>query len=157
MQILLMRHGAAVGYGAVDRDEDRWLTAEGRAAVQRHARLLREAGLALDIVWTSPLVRAVQTAELLSDVLGCPNVRTHSAMAPDRGSVDEALAPVAAGGDSEVIALVGHEPKIRALSQRLGGSVAGAGFSTSEARLFDGSPDARRLLWTLDAQGLRRH
>jgi len=154
MRILLMRHGAAVGYGEVDRDEDRWLTPEGRGAVRKVAALLREQGLLLDLVLTSPLVRAVQTAELLADILGCEGVKTHIAMAPDRGGVDQALEPARSLEAGQLIALVGHEPKIRALSHRLGGSAAAAGFRAGEARLFSTSPGARLLLSVDPKHGL---
>lgn len=145
-----MRHGAAVGYGEAERDEDRWLTLEGRVAVRKVAALLHERGLLLDRVLTSPLVRAVQTAELLADVLGCEWVTTHVAMAPDRGGVDEALEPARRLETGQLIALVGHEPKIRALSHRLGGSAAASGFRAGEARLFSLASGEARLLLSVD-------
>ena len=153
MRILLMRHGAAVAYGLAERDEDRWLTEKGRQDAQRVAGLLRGEGLAFDAVHTSPLVCAVQTAELLADGVDCPTVVTHAAMAPDRGGVDDALR---LPRGPELIALVGHEPKIRQISQRLGGTAAGSGFSTAEARLFESTKDRYRLILTIDAEGLRR-
>lgn len=157
MHVVLMRHGEAVGYGEVERDEDRWLTHAGRVAVRSVARLLNQEGLILDGIWASPLVRATQTAELLADGFGVDAVRAHAAMAPDRGSVDDALAPLGAAPSTTTVALVGHEPKIRALSQRLGGAGAAAGFRTAEARVFEVVAEGARLLYRVDRdQGVLR-
>jgi len=145
-----MRHGAAVGHHDADCDEDRWLVPEGRLAVRKVARWLREEGLVLDRVFTSPLVRAVQTAELLAEGLGCELIVTHAAMAPDRGGVDHALKPLRAVEAGQTIALVGHEPKIRALSQRLGGAPAASGFRTAEVRVFEAEAEGYRLLYSVD-------
>jgi len=153
MRIVLMRHGAAVAYGSAERDEDRWLTQAGRRDAQRAAALLQSEGLTFDAIHTSPLVRAVQTAELLADIVGCATVLTHAAMAPDRGGGDEALR---LPRESELIALVGHEPKIRQISHRLGGARAAAGFSTSEVRLFETTSAGSGLLLSIDAQGVHR-
>ena len=153
MRIVLMRHGAAVGHPEADRDEDRWLLPEGRLAVRAVAKLLRDEGVSIDRVLTSPLVRAVQTAELLGEAFDCDQIVTHAAMAPDRGDVDHALRPLRALGGDETIALVGHESKIRALSQRLGGTMAASGFRTSEAHLFEATAEGYRLICSVDRKG----
>jgi phosphohistidine phosphatase SixA len=65
MRILLVRHGEAVPYDTTPVDERRWLTPAGRAGVRDVAQALAKRGVRLAHVYTSPLVRAVQTAEIL--------------------------------------------------------------------------------------------
>jgi len=113
MNIYLVRHSRAVDEGPGLADEHRYLSSEGRdLAVRVGSRLLKE-GIVLDRVLTSPLVRAVQTAELLVQGLGAKlEVVTLAALAPGfppRLAVER----LASYGTS--LALVGHEPTISAL------------------------------------------
>ncbi|MBI4720097.1 MAG: histidine phosphatase family protein, partial [Chitinivibrionia bacterium] len=62
-----VRHGIAVNLGeaGVTNDDDRFLTQEGREKVARIASGLRQVDVKPDVVVSSPLCRAVETAELL--------------------------------------------------------------------------------------------
>lgn len=122
--LFLVRHGEAAPPRPGGDDRDRTLTPQGRLE-SRHAGLaLREAGFTLSIVVTSPLVRAVQTAELLVAGLGYDGlVVADPAFAPDE-SAREALArlPLADGRHAMVVC---HEPIVRSIaSLLLGTSVA---------------------------------
>ena len=68
MRITLIRHGEA-GEDA-PRDEERSLTKGGRAEVRRVGQALERAGVHFGAVVTSPLVRAVQTAEITAAAVG---------------------------------------------------------------------------------------
>ncbi len=63
MNVLLVRHGAAAdgGFPEVLRP----LTPEGRKSVKRLARSIDKSGIRIDAIVSSPLTRAVQTAEIL--------------------------------------------------------------------------------------------
>src|SRR5262249_9528193 len=66
MKVLLIRHTHAVdGDEALD-DEARWLTAKGRTLARAVGARLRDDEIVPDAIVTSPLVRAVQTAELVA-------------------------------------------------------------------------------------------
>ena len=70
MPIYLARHAKAVDGGADLPDEARWLTKHGRrAALAAGHRMAKEKHVPTAI-WMSPLVRAVQTAELIAVGLG---------------------------------------------------------------------------------------
>src|SRR5215470_13454393 len=71
IQLYLMRHGIAadLGEGGVIKDADRPLTMEGRAKMKQAATGLRELELKFNLVLTSPLLRARQTAEAVAEVL----------------------------------------------------------------------------------------
>jgi len=76
-----MRHGPAEDHADSGMDSDRALTVSGRERVRSVAKLLLELDEAPLVVITSPLVRAVQTAEVvalttkLSDREGSVEVR----------------------------------------------------------------------------------
>ena len=61
-----MRHGIAVESGEGIPDEWRPLTDKGRRRFQKMARTFAKLGRRLDLILTSPLVCAVQTAEILA-------------------------------------------------------------------------------------------
>lgn len=126
MQIYLVRHAIAAPReaGFVD-DAARELTPEGIKKMRRIVAALDTLGVRLDEIWTSPLIRAHQTAELLAAGLGGRTpIKTVAALEP--------------GGDFEVlrnrldqhrslsaVALVGHEPGMGELTSHLmGGSRA---------------------------------
>lgn len=67
-RVYLARHGEATYETGRVRDGDGQLTPAGRAQARSLAEALRGARIAR--VWTSPLARAVQTAEIVAGVLG---------------------------------------------------------------------------------------
>ena len=67
-RVHLARHGEATYETGAVSDGDGQLTAAGRAQARRLAEALR--GERVARVWTSPLARAVQTAEIAAGLLG---------------------------------------------------------------------------------------
>ena len=103
MKVYAIRHGIADAHAATDFD--RRLTAEGREKFQASVRGLERLGVQLDQVFHSPLLRAVETAELLEPVLDGPLTVLDALADPPDERLYHALerAP-------ERVALVGHEP-----------------------------------------------
>jgi len=67
VRVFLIRHARAVDEGPGLTDDHRYLSAAGRRTAREvGARLARE-GVSFDAVLASPLVRAVQTAELVAE------------------------------------------------------------------------------------------
>ncbi|MBM3269267.1 MAG: phosphohistidine phosphatase SixA [Candidatus Sericytochromatia bacterium] len=120
MRVFLFRHTEAVDAGAAT-DADRWLTPAGRKAARKAAKRLRRLDVRWDSVLTSPLVRAVQTAEIAAARLkGKAAVTVADCLRPGKGSWDAFRAAAAATGGAAV-ALVGHEPDLgAAVGQALG-------------------------------------
>lgn len=114
MKLLVIRHAPAGDRTEFARtglpDEQRPLTDEGRQKMRRAARGLREVVGAVDVLATSPLVRAAQTAEIVAARLGAePVVRPE--LAPDEDP--DALVPwLREHGPDETVAVVGHEPHL---------------------------------------------
>jgi phosphohistidine phosphatase len=113
VRLTLIRHGEA-GDDA-PRDELRSLTLRGRAAVARVARALRRRGGDFTLVASSPLVRAVQTAEIISTGVGYGGrVIIDEGLVPE-GRVSRVVAWVKAQ-EEDSIALVAHEPILSSLA-----------------------------------------
>ena len=69
MQLLIMRHGEA---GWHTLDQERELTEAGRLGVAEVAARIAESPWRPKLVWSSPYVRARQTAAIVSEILNCP-------------------------------------------------------------------------------------
>jgi phosphohistidine phosphatase len=91
IELYLMRHGIAADLGdaGVLKDEDRPLTLEGRAKMKQAAEGIGEFGLKLNLILTSPLLRARQTAEVVAEVLELQHkVKIIESLAPGRAFVE---------------------------------------------------------------------
>ncbi len=119
MRVFLIRHGDAdaeipEGLG----DEARALTAKARQAIFNHFAGLADRMPHLTLVLTSPLVRTVQTAQILSisQKLEGP-LRAHKALLPDMPV--GALEPILSEQAGESLVLVGHQPTMGAMAAHL--------------------------------------
>jgi phosphohistidine phosphatase len=114
MKLYLMRHGSAEERSESGADGDRALTLAGRDRVQAVARRLVDSNEEPTHIVTSPLVRAVQTAEIvalvtrLGDRHGTVEVRRD--LAPG-GDVARLLQKLVSEQRKRVL-LTGHEPDL---------------------------------------------
>lgn len=122
-ELYLVRHGVAEDRGAKWPDDaKRPLSAEGMARMKKSARGLDRLEVKLDIILSSPFVRARQTAEILSGELsGHPAITNVDSLAPG-ASFAALVADLEKQARRTRIALVGHEPAIGELAARLLGS-----------------------------------
>ena len=121
ISLYLVRHAIAAERGPnYPDDRERPLTSEGIARFKRVVEGLKEFEVKPEVVLTSPLTRAMHTAELLvAGVGGKPRVETLEALAPG-GRMTQVLEAVAKFSKrSHHIALVGHEPDLGELAVRL--------------------------------------
>lgn len=107
-QLWLLRHGEAVPHGAAPDDGDRALTPRGEEQARHAGAALAALGLELAAAFTSPKVRARDTAALACAALGVDPVE-HGPLREgfDR---DDALELLGAAGNGERVLVVGHEP-----------------------------------------------
>lgn len=120
IRVYLVRHGIAVERAEGIAEDARWLTAKGRARFRKLARAFARLGEPLDVICASPLVRAVQTAELLAGALKADEICILEELRPEVG-VPRLLAEVATRvQDEQAVALVGHDPQMTALVAALG-------------------------------------
>ncbi len=120
MDLILVRHAVAF-----DRDPLRWpddsarpLTPAGTKRFEEAATGLRRVVGRVDVVLSSPYVRAKQTARLLEDVAGWPEPINCEVLEPGHDP-SEVMDFLLAHHNDGVVALVGHEPLLGELAGRL--------------------------------------
>ena len=106
-QLWLLRHGEAEPHGARN-DADRRLTSRGEDQARAAGRALAALDLRFQLTFTSPRVRALDTARLALEALESELV-VHDPLGEDF-EADEALVLAAAGGEDQRTLLVGHNP-----------------------------------------------
>jgi phosphohistidine phosphatase len=115
MELLIIRHAIAF-----ERDRHRWpddaarpLSPLGVRRSRKAAAGLKELCKAPDRLLTSPLIRARETAKILTEVAGWPRAEIAPELKPGKGA---AAALTLLGKDrSRRIAIVGHQPDLSAL------------------------------------------
>ena len=114
MQVYLLRHGIAEDARPGQPDAERALTAEGRDKLRRVLKRARAADAAPTVILSSPLRRAVETAEVAKTVLAYQGeiVRTN-ALAPE-GSPPDIWGEIRGRKGEKSILLSGHEPLMSA-------------------------------------------
>jgi phosphohistidine phosphatase len=115
MFICVLRHGIAEDRRPGRSDGERKLTAEGKAKLLRVLARAREAGVAPALILSSPLVRAVETAELAAGALGYKGRIAHTeALLPDASpaALWEEIRTRKPEGE---LLVAGHEPNVSSL------------------------------------------
>ena len=122
MQVYLLRHGVAEEGRPTTSDAERALTEEGRRKLRQVLQTASGAGVAPSLILSSPLKRAIQTAEIAREVLAYKNeiLRT-KALAPGSG-VKDVWDEIRVHRDEGSLMLVGHNPLLSELAAYLLGS-----------------------------------
>jgi phosphohistidine phosphatase len=136
VDVFLVRHAEAIDETLELRDPMRHLTAHGREQARALGDRMRWHDCTPIQIWSSPLVRAVQTAELLATGLET-NVAVEVAplLAPGEDARAIINALKALTGD---VVLVGHEPGMSALATLLIGKDVGTIAKAEAIRIADG-------------------
>ena len=121
-ELLLLRHGIAEERSDARDDAQRSLTPEGRERCLRQIKRLVELDLGCDLVISSPLVRARQTAELAVAAGLAPELELAAGLAPEADPLpllERWLGPLSPRSGWRRLALVGHEPDLSTLAALL--------------------------------------
>lgn len=114
MRVYILRHGIAEEAAAGGSDAARALTADGRQRLRTVLARAREAGVRPSIILTSPLKRALQTAEIAAAVLGVKRqLVTTSSLAPS--SSPQRVWNEIRAQQAERLLIAGHEPLLSCL------------------------------------------
>ncbi|HEX9729039.1 MAG TPA: histidine phosphatase family protein [Gemmatimonadales bacterium] len=117
-QLLLIRHAIAEDRTVFARtgqpDGARPLTGEGRAKMREHAEALRALVPRIDLLATSPFVRARQTADIVAGTYGIDPIDAD--VLAHGGDPADFIAWADAAGARGVVAGVGHEPDLSHLA-----------------------------------------
>jgi len=127
MKLFILRHGDAGAHGDAryPTDAARPLTPKGIKRTRQLANWLRRRDITFDVIFSSPLTRARQTAEIVArglDIVDCLKLTKH--LAPEGTFVDLLAQVEQVRRKSKAVLLVGHEPGLSALVSLLctGGS-----------------------------------
>ncbi|MFI5253608.1 MAG: phosphohistidine phosphatase SixA [Bacteroidota bacterium] len=122
MNLYLLRHAIAVPRGTPGYpNDDRPLTDDGRAKMVEAARGFRHIITDLELILTSPLIRARDTAIIASDALMKVPVEIFEPLSPN-SSPSTVFSALGKFRRKERIMLVGHEPSLSTLSALLIGT-----------------------------------
>jgi phosphohistidine phosphatase len=112
MDLLIVRHAIAF-----ERDRRRWrddgarpLTSVGIRRARKAAAGLKKFSKVPDSLLTSPLIRAMQTAEILTEVAGWPQAVETPELSP--GQPPLAVMSLLDRNGGRLVALVGHQPDL---------------------------------------------
>ncbi len=119
MKLYIFRHGEAedIGKNGVFLDEERQLTEKGRREAQKVGAYLKAKNHRLKLLLHSPLVRAVQTAEILASELGCEK-KSVEELSTDFG-VRTYLEVLSKHKELETLGIVAHQPTLTKLISTL--------------------------------------
>jgi phosphohistidine phosphatase len=156
MILYFLRHGRADRSAWMGMDFERPLTEDGKERMVQEAESIHQLDLGPDVILTSPLVRAYQTAEIVAERLSMHDLLV----------VDERLEPGFGPGDLEEILeeypqadeimLVGHEPDFSETISYLigGGTIVCKKGSLARVDLVDAGPLAGELVWLIPPKAL---
>ncbi len=125
MELILVRHAIAYKWDPLrwPDDSERPLTPAGITKFELAARGLGRVVNSVDVMLSSPFVRALQTARILEDVAGWPQPVTCEVLEPSHDPT-EVIAFLQQDHPRGVVVLVGHEPLMGELAGTL---LSGAG------------------------------
>lgn len=162
MRVYLIRHGIAI-----ERDDpecppefDRYLTREGIARTKQAMAGLQSFGDTLGAIFTSPLVRAAQTARIAADAwrFDPDRIRTTDALRPD--AAPKTLLAELAKLDVETAACFGHAPNLdEVLAALVGAKTAFTALKKSgvaQLEMAEPRPGGATLLALYPSGALRR-
>lgn len=116
MKLFLLRHGIAEAAHLGMRDWERRLTEDGRTQLLQIGRALQRLNIKPNVLLTSPLVRAYQTAEIVAPMLEC-TPQTADELQP--GCTLAHLQPLLRQHSTESVMIVGHQPDLSSIAARL--------------------------------------
>ena len=160
MNLYILRHGIAADRGFdYPHDDLRPLTDKGIKRMRREAKGMDAMGVAPDLIISSTLLRAIQTAEIVQQGLSSPPPMIRSAALVPSAHPSQILDEITTNHSSlDSVMVVGHEPHMSSLvSYILTGRVSWLIDMKKGALVsIDLSPAGRgRLLWALAPRQLR--
>lgn len=112
MILYVMRHAEAIEGSDTLQDEWRYLTEKGRVAAKKTCAAIAKIGPKPRMTITSPLTRAVQTAEIAAGQACRKNVVVASGLLLPGAEITDLVAYIKGCKDAKRVLLVGHEPQL---------------------------------------------
>ncbi len=119
MDLFVLRHGKAGQPSNGPDDNKRALTADGKDEMRIVGKWMRQKKFKFDVIATSPLTRAYETAEIVARSLARKDrLAVWEELAPG-GDLDTIYYQSAQFGDDSAVLVVGHEPQLSTLIGRI--------------------------------------
>jgi phosphohistidine phosphatase len=121
--LLLIRHAKSSWDDVALSDRERPLNKRGKHDAPVMGQLLKEKNLMPDVIVSSPAKRALKTAKLIAEAVGYPKKQIDIRDAIYEHGLDALLELIAGlNDDGQRVFLVGHNPEITTLANRLSGA-----------------------------------
>ena len=162
MDLYILRHGIAEEVSGTGHDRDRVLTSEGLEKTAETGKALRKLGIEFDVIFSSPFVRAWQTAEGIAEQLNCRKVLEPLEALGANSSAPAALNQLTSTTRKYAsVLVVGHEPILSELISLLLAGTSSLSISMKKGGLCKLScvrpePGGARLEWLLTSKLLCR-
>lgn len=156
--VVFLRHGLAEERSEEKPDEDRTLTPEGHSRTKQIARGLAEIFPKADAIYTSPLVRCVQTALWVSKAYRGKLEPVSTPALRSEASAEETLQFLESLEERRAV-LVGHEPNLSSTVARLIGAQQAEALALKKGGCYGlriGPEGAVSVEWSLPPKVLRR-
>jgi phosphohistidine phosphatase len=159
LKVYLIRHTDAVSFenDVVQTDEMRYLTPEGRLIANKVFYSLKDELRDIGLIYSSPLIRAVQTAEILASRLAFPSAAEIDVELKNQLRTDSTIAKIVGlledSAHNEEVCCVGHEPMMGKLMLHLSGqNITSFGFKKAAVCKinFDIESTKGKLEWYFD-------
>lgn len=161
MLIYIFRHSDAVNLdNEIGLDGDKYLSIAGRKKACEVAKKLKILESEFDVILTSPLARAVQSAEITAHILEYKGeIKTAKTLAGSN-SFQKFLHLLLKHSDSENIAVFGHAPDVNLYANKLLDRTSHDSImdfkKSSVCKIdFDIDKNESRLIWYLDAEKMQ--
>jgi phosphohistidine phosphatase len=139
MLVCVMRHGEAETNTSTS-DEKR-LTERGVSEVKKVLQLARKMGTTINVIASSPLARAKDTAEIAKRIFKADYVTTNS-LEPE-GSPEEIYEELSKYNPDDVVLLISHQPLVSKLLSDILGAETRIAFSTATLAMIEVSGQPR--------------
>ncbi len=161
MKLYLVRHALAEDHNPAG-DAERTLTPKGRLRMAAATKGLRDLKVRPDIILTSPMRRALETATILAEELGGIRLEELRELGAGPYGPADILAALAPYTNLKEVALVGHQPGLGELAAfMLTGSTANCSIELKKGAVVcveeasDQGQNRYTLIWALPPKVLR--
>lgn len=121
MELYFIRHGIAEERTNLQSDQQRHLTEEGYQKTTQVTQKILKLGIKFDLILSSPLIRAKETADIFAKIGLSKNIEIFEALAPD-GKMDKFISWIQDSlynKPENKIALIGHQPDLANWAEKL--------------------------------------
>lgn len=120
IKVYILRHGEAVDADEVGgKDAARTLSPKGEEIIRHAAKGMQQLDVKPDVIWTSPLPRAAQTAQITAEALGLKNVVENCRELEPDADPGVLAGLIQKHDDGGAVMLVGHNPDLEKFVQYL--------------------------------------